>query len=306
MKKFIKKIFLFLLLIILLYPIVIFILGYFPVFQHFTPNFKYMIGSNGHMNTRIKEIQEIDSVDILFLGSSHAYRGFDPRNFKNKKTFNLGSSSQTPLQTKILVERYLDKINPKLIIYEVYPDNFASDGVESSLDLIANDKNDLKSIKMALKINNLKTYNSLIYGIMADIFNLNKDYVEPLQRGEDSYIKGGYVSHKLQYYKFENYKKQEWVFRDYQIKAFEESLEMIKNKNIKVILVIAPITSNLYNSYTNNNYIDSTFNSYNLEYYNFNNLMELNDSLDFYDADHLNQIGVNKFNAKLLKILENE
>ena len=53
--------------------------------------------------------------------------------------------------------------------------------------------------------------------------------------------------------------------------------------------------------------------TYQLDYYNFNELIKLNDSLDFYDAHHMNQTGVNIFNTKLkevlpkyLKMIENE
>ena len=40
------------------------------------------------------------NIDVLVLGSSHAYRGFDPRIFKKAgiKLFNFGSSGQTLLQ----------------------------------------------------------------------------------------------------------------------------------------------------------------------------------------------------------------
>jgi hypothetical protein len=42
-------------------------------------------------------------------------------------------------------------------------------------------------------------------------------------------------------------------------------------------------------------------------YYNFNELLELEDELHFYDEDHLNQSGVEIFSAKLIEILfENE
>jgi len=78
-------------------------------------------------------------VDILFLGSSHSYRGFNPQYFSGYKTFNLGSSAQTPIQTNLLLKRYLHQLNPKTIVYEVYPISLSIDGVESSSDIIAND-----------------------------------------------------------------------------------------------------------------------------------------------------------------------
>ena len=41
-------------------------------------------------------------------------------------------------------------------------------------------------------------------------------------------------------------------------------------------------------------------------YYNFNEMISLDDSLHFYDSHHLNQNGVNIFNAKLIDVLLTE
>ena len=83
------------------------------------------------MFTRLKEVKTVKNVDILFLGSSHTYRGFDTSIFHDcgYSAFNLGSSSQTPIQTLTLANRYLKQLNPKLVVLEVYPGNFTGDGV---------------------------------------------------------------------------------------------------------------------------------------------------------------------------------
>ena len=157
MKKFILHTCLFLLFASVFYiTTIVFCARYAPPW--FKPNINYRIGSYGHMSSRLSEIKGYSDVDILFLGSSHAYRGFSTRIFLENgyKTFNLGSSAQTPAQTKVLLNRYLESLNPKMVIYEVYPNTLSTDGVESALDIIANDKNDLHSLKMALKINNIK------------------------------------------------------------------------------------------------------------------------------------------------------
>ncbi|CAI8884826.1 D-alanyl-lipoteichoic acid biosynthesis protein DltD [Chryseobacterium sp. IT-36CA2] len=271
------------------------------------PNINYRIGSYGHMYTRLKEIKQIDSIDILFLGSSHAYRGFDNRIFKEKgfTSFNLGSSAQTPIQTLTLLERYLDKIHPKSIIFEVNPLTLCSDGVESSLDIIANDTNDLHSLEMGLKVNNIKTYNTLFYALYKDLFHLNKSYIEPIKKAQDTYIHGGFVESEIAYYnKPLKSGTQKITIPQKQIEAFEKCLLKIKKRNIKVILVYAPVTHDFYSSYSNNKYFDEKMKSYS-EYYNFNKIMNLTDSLYFYDTNHLNQNGVRIFNKKLIEILNN-
>ena len=303
MRKYIVDTTKFLLFAAIFYFILLNIWGRFAP-SIFKPNVNYRIGSYGHMYSRIKNIENYGEVDILFLGSSHAYRGFDTRIFAENgyKTFNLGSSAQTPPQTKILLNRYLDKLNPKLIIYEVYPLTFTIDGVESSHDIIANDKNDLQTVKMAFEINNIKTYNTLICGLTSDFLGLHKSFTEPIIRYEDKYVSGGYVEREMDFYQPTEIEKSEIVFRDDQMEYFSEIVDMIKNKNIDLVLVYAPITKVNYDSYTNSNYFDSLMQNY-TSYYNFNQLISLNDSLHFYDFDHLNQNGVEIFNKNLIELL---
>jgi hypothetical protein len=303
MRLFLKNSLLFFGVLVIIYPMLVVFTGNF-IPQLFKTNINYKIGAYGHLYSRIKEAKSsVKDVDVLFVGSSHAYRGFDTRNFGNIKSFNLGSSAQTPINTKVLLQRYLDKVKPKVVIYEVYPGTFVGDGVESSLDIISNDKNDIYSFNMALELNNIKTYNTFIYGVFDDCVGLNTSFKENKIINEDHYISGGYVERKLKFYKSEKtISKNKWSFNEKQLSAFKEIIEIINEKRIKMILVFAPITNKLYSSYLNNNYVDSLMQSYQLDYYNFNNLITLNDSIDFYDAHHLNQNGVNKFNMKLTEI----
>ena len=113
------------------------------------------------MWSRLKEANDHGPVDILVLGSSLAYRGIDPRQFAaaGYTLFNLGSSSQTFIQTEVLVERYLDRFDPELIIIEVDPWPFHTEGVESAVDLIANGSLDLELLKMTCRVGNIKTFN---------------------------------------------------------------------------------------------------------------------------------------------------
>jgi hypothetical protein len=300
MNSFIKKVLLFVFFFIIAYPLMILILGSLPLPQVCKPNFIYERGAPGHTLNRLQEAKKCEGdIDILFLGSSHTYRGFDPRNFKNHEVFNLGSSSQAPTQTKILLNKYIEKINPKIVVYEVYPLTFTLDGIESAVDIIANEDNDSHSLQMALTLNHIKVYNTLLYAYITDVLKVNKSNIQPSKLGRDTYISGGYVESEIRFYKFENYQSQEWKINEKQLEEFNKCLHILEKRKIKTILVFAPITPKLYQSYSNNDYIDSLFNSYGLEYYNFNTLLEINDSIHFYDADHLNQHGVTIFNEKL-------
>ena len=270
-------------------------------------NLTYKLGSTGHLYTRIQDIRNTKNVDVLILGSSHAYRGYDIRIFKEfgLNAFNLGSSGQTPLQTEVLLKRYLDELNPKFIICDIYPLMFESDGVESSLNVISNDENDIESIKLAFENNHVNVYNTLIYSFYRDIFKMNNNYKEELAKDDDKYISGGFVEKKLKYFKYMKYDQSQWKFNEQQFQAFERVLSLIKKRNIPFVLVQAPMTPLKYNSYSNNNDFDLRIKKYG-EYYNFNEIVKLDDKIYFYDYDHLNQNGVKVFNAKLIKSLLDE
>ena len=82
------------------------------------------------------------------------------------------------------------------------------------------------------------------------------------------------------------------------------NIEFIKSKGIDVYIVQAPITKTLYKSINNNKDVDRFLSNLG-NYKNYQNLIELKDSTDFFDNNHLNQIGVEKFNTVLSKDLTN-
>ena len=306
MKLFIRRTILFIPYCFAIYLVLITIWGSFlPYF--FTPNLTYKKGGYGYQYSRIKEIKNHGDTDIVVLGSSHAYRGFDPRIFEKRdiELFNLGSSNQTPLQTKLLVDRYLNELSPEIIIYEVYPLTFTSNGVESSVDIIANDSIGWDTIQMAYEINNLKTYNTLLFGLIEQFILPSKKFTEPRKKNNDTYINGGFVTKDLKFYDPVSYPKKSWRWNKQNLRVFEEIVETIKTEDIKLILVQAPVTKTHYRSYTNNAEYHSTISRYG-KYYNFNKIMNLNDSLHFYDKHHLNQKGVTLFNNRLINILSQD
>lgn len=274
-------------------------------------NLDYRIGSYGYMHTRIRDVSNFKNVDVLFLGSSHSYRGFDPRIFAkhNITSFNLGSSAQTPIQTEILLSRYLDALNPRLIVFDVTPGIFALDGVESSVDIIANDQIRMDTVKMALTVNDFKTYNTLFYGIFRQILGLDAAFTEEKKKVKEKsvYISGGYVEQELAFYtpsKFTASRNIRVVkFNAKQVDAFNRCVNIIESKKIKYVLVRAPTTSELYKTIDNSTESDVFFHAYG-NYYNFNNILSLSDSSYFQDMNHLNQIGVGVFNEELIALLK--
>jgi hypothetical protein len=268
----------------------------------FKKNIPYNIGATGYLFTRLQEANTVKDVDVLVLGSSLAYRGFDPRIFaeNNLKMFNLGSSAQTPIQTEVLLRHYLDTLNPKTVILEVNPLAFSSDGVESSLDVFANDYIDMASMKSAFIINNIISYNALIFALYKEVSHYKRSYKEPKHKGLDTYIFNGFVERQLLFNKEHSDIKIDWDFKKDQIKAFTNVLQLLNEKQIHYVLVQLPISKTRYNNILHKKRFDN-FMKNRGSYYNFNTLISLKDSLHFYDSHHLNKNGVSIFNKMLIE-----
>lgn len=303
MKQFFRSIALFAPFAVGVYVLLVVLMGNFAAGVP-GKNLKYRKGGIGFLYSRLQELDTVKNVDILFLGSSHTYRGFDPRIFREHglRTFNLGSSAQSVLQTEVLLRRYLDRVHPAMVVWEISPASLISDGVESSVDLVSNDVNDLWSLAMAVRQNHITVYNTLIYAVYLDVFRQNAAFVEAPRKMDDRYVTGGFVQKDPQEYRIINRAPAEVIVNTKQFAAFERCLALIRANGARLVMVEAPIARPLYDSYLHHEEFDARIRTYGT-YYNFNEILHLQDSTDFYDSDHLNQAGVAKFNTALIGIL---
>ncbi len=63
---------------IIVYPVLVVIWGALLP-KEFVGNVSRTIGGAGHLRARLADVQDQGPVDVLFLGSSLSYRGFDTR-----------------------------------------------------------------------------------------------------------------------------------------------------------------------------------------------------------------------------------
>ena len=305
MTKFIKHIILFLFSAIMIYIILLlFCTRIISVDSIF--NIKYKVGNQHFYTNTMNDITQYKNSQVLFLGSSHAYRGFDNRIFNQSdiSSFNLGSSAQSPVQTLMLLNKYLDILNPEIVVYEICPRSLSSDGLESALEIISSEKIDLHVFKMAIDINNIKLYNTLLYAWYLEIFDLTPLVIsKKTLNTKDTYISGGFVERRMKYYSPVKIDNKDWEINDKQLNKFNGVVQLLKSKGISLIIVQSPVTDSEYNSFNHNKEFDSIMSAYS-SYYNFNKIIHLNDSLHFYDSHHLNQSGVKIFNNNLIEIIK--
>ncbi|WP_299215940.1 hypothetical protein [uncultured Dokdonia sp.] len=302
MKRFIKHIVAFIPFALIFYCIGICVFGQLMP-SYLKPNLKSSRDSGGFTLTRLQEVKTVSDIDILFVGSSHTYHGFDTRIFKEAglTTFNLGTSAQTPLQTKFLLERYLDNVRPKEIIFQVSPFIFAIKGVASTVDILSNDIVDASSVRLALKVNDINVYNALIYAAFEDITRKKITFKEKPTLGKFTYISGGYVETNTTSYQSNQPIITDFEFNTIQLEAFADMIALVENREIRYHLVYVPITKPLYTSISKHTDFESIMSTYG-SYYNFNKTMSL-DTIYFYDRHHLNKKGVTVFNDKVIEKL---
>ena len=173
---------------VLIYIIVICILG---LTKTSIKGLNINISDAGNIKLRINDIANYDSLDILFLGSSHCFMSFDPRIFKNRgyNTFNFGSISQRPIQTKYLYFKYAKNIKTDLIVLELSPLSLNDGGMESNIDLLNSIETNIALSKMSIESLNLNVLNTLVFRSIQDLFRYK---VSSPELGP--YIKGtGYI-----------------------------------------------------------------------------------------------------------------
>ena len=261
---------------------------------------KYPIGGIGNSYTRLSEVEDIKNIDILFLGSSHSYRGFDTRIFRKYgyNTFNLGTSAQSPIQSKFLLKKHIKQLSPKIIIFDVYHWTSSLNGIEPAIDIISNTKNlSYFELKMYLEIGDIEVLKTFIYSFINKSL-LKEKFQEETLKKYDKYVKGGFVERSSIYSKHESDfpKISENELSKKQLSAIDDIVNISKSYNAKILLVNTPLIKQYNLSYEHNNYFDSLMNS-KAEYINFNKLnLSLNDTIHFIDKDHLSQKGVELFN----------
>lgn len=258
---------------------------------------------------RFREAEAAGKVDVVFLGSSHAYRGFDPRLFAagERRAFNLGSTNQTPLNGHYLAERYLPQLRPALVVVELYPHNLDHDGLESSRDLLVNTRFHPSQLRMAIATRQLGAFHYAVakgLGLTPDL-----DAVGQRPIAGENYVTGGYCETK--HGRTELFKGQARVTVGLSAQQRSHLLELTvlaKAQGAQVVWVTHPLPSDhlalIDGLPALRDALQKAAHEAGVDYWDFNQRLTLDPRADFMDFHHLNQRGVTRFNEALLEALE--
>ena len=261
--------------------------------------------------------QHSNEIETLFLGSSHAYRAINPK-FIHSNGFNAAHIAQSlDYDIEILkkYEKQMDKLK-----YIVIPIDYFSL------------YNRLETAEESWRIKNYTIY----YG-----FDKSSGFVENLELLNGKWSENSFRVYKYLWKKkseiscnqrgwgtnynsknkqdlfvtakaaAKRHAKKSISFFDENVKIVDEIISIAKSKNVKVIFYTCPAYK-AYVSQLNQEQLQKTILTIkgiqnlntNVFYYNFLNDAKFT-AKDFYDADHLNEIGAEKFSKKMDSIIIN-
>lgn len=238
--------------------------------------------------------------DVITIGSSHAYRGYDPEVFKEHgmSMYNLGTSNQHTMCTYHIVKTYFTNENCKLLILDLFDKVFSNNDIESKSDLIQNITSDKAALAIAMDAADIRALN------MITLRYFNKT-IPPLSLDTTGYV-NGYLGAR----KFLDPKKKDtsnltakYHTEKSQLKYLRLLLAYCQKEGIKTIVVSHP-SPEIYPLQLHSLFladITPILHQYQVPYYDYTRLKELGSIKYYADPSHLNILGVKKYNEILLK-----
>lgn len=249
---------------------------------------------------KFKEFDPAAHYDALVIGSSHAYRGYDPRSFAKHglRMFNLGSSAQTPMNSFHVLKNHVAHGSRPLVIYDVYEGAFENDGLESTSELVVNIGSDKAALGMAWELRDLRAINMLaVRYLLADGA---PDHVDSTYRTGGFAERADSLKEPVKYPRYDRAR-----IRKDQVEHLARALAWCREQELPVVLVshYAPHQADSLGHAAFAALIDSVRAPYNVPYIDLAFGHDLSDRDHFYDHNHLNQSGVERFNAQLIPML---
>lgn len=240
--------------------------------------------------------------DVIFLGSSRAQQGYDSRFFNKQglSSFNLGSSGQTIMQSYYVAKNYLTSSNTDLLILDLFDGSFTSKGIESGSDLIQNLDSDQAAFQIAWSLKDIRAINMFV-------LRLFSKFSPPLYHSED-YVGLGFKENTDSVHTETDYISKPIEFLDRQVSYFSQILSHCEEQGISILLIYSPKPK----EYERSNqlqflsHIRSIADQYQVPLWDYGRDHPLHSTNHFYDHHHLNQAGVEIFNAQLINRLATE
>lgn len=250
---------------------------------------------------RFHEFDPDSTYDVVFIGSSHSYRGYDAGYFTDQgyTAFNLGSSAQTPMNSYYLVRDLLRAGHVGLLVMDVYEGTLENDGLESTADLVQNLPSDRTAWSMALATRDPRGLN------MMALRYFMKEHAPFYQ--DSTYRAGGGAFRADSLKTDPDYAVGRGLHvRQRQAEFLEQVIALCRERGIR------PVLCNHYFPHASDRRKHAAYNAYLHELLGADGPVyidkaydhQLSDRDHFFDHNHLNAAGARIFSADLLRELK--
>ncbi len=265
-----------------------------------------------------------NSIDLLFIGSSHSYCTFNSKLFDHYlkcNSLNLGTDSQSFSITYSAILEILKRQTPKVIVIEVYPikRDPSIPALRPHLDTMSFSINKLRLIKNSLPITKWGNHliNTFYYHSRWKEFNILR---KEEQKGYESWEgktnnKGfdGYVWDSIRYsltydiYEkiYNNIPNISFDISENYLKLLESLFKICQKKGIKIIIASPPVIDDyevlniLYNPS-----LKELMDKYSIDSIDFNTGKIKYEKIDFLDNAHLSLAGSDEVSFEMANFLK--
>ena len=298
MKKFIKNALIFLFLFVIIYLGAFFALANLKISsQPLINKFDNNLGQKGTVYRASLEYKKNKPFDIAVFGSSHAYRGYDPRIFEKKmgKTiFNFGSSAQSVPNSFHYIKNETALNDYEFVILDLLVTIFENTELESSIMLVRNVPQNGLATDIFWDEKDIRLLNIYLARYLA--LNDTGYFKNPF------YVKNGFISRSETMITPESVQGYEpFNPNPRAIKRFEQILSYCDQEKIPLVLVNQPRPkeTNPDKNREFSEFIHELIKDYSFPYFDYSMDHNLSTGPHYYDLGHMNQKGVEYFNDRL-------
>jgi hypothetical protein len=250
---------------------------------------------------KFREFNKDEKYDVIILGSSHAYRGYNPGIFEQYglKMYNLGSRSQSMIGSYVIARNYISSENCKTVIIDVYDRIFKSTSIESISDMVQNLSSDAAAFSICSRSNDPRSINLFtlrMFSKFSDPLNLDTAGIYKGFQGATGQLR------------LPGNPNSPWYESNNQsIRYFNKLIRYLYSQRIKVIVAehplpgVYPIVPVSHQKFVDD--ITPVMKKYNVPFYDFMYDTTMTGIQYFSDENHLSWRGVNKYNHSLISRL---
>lgn len=272
--------------------------------------------------------QEPNSIDMVYIGSSHSYCTFDPEiidSILKISSWQMGTPLQHYDTSYYVLREVLNHQKPKKVVLEIYwdilKDEFEMKQANSFFEVLKNQELKDEYINKVFPINERIKYSLFPIRYQQDYFAYEANEIQndleekygvhkkalPEVEGTEYYRSRGYtycdiIMPENEYdetNQFKGFDGEDWEFNRTQKKYIEKIIELCKNEGIELYFVTAPVANVSMEYIENYDIVHNTVAEFakenNIPYIDYN-IVNKDENLltneNFRDDAHLNHSGV--------------